>query len=67
MYMSMSADPSCLGLDGPHSGPLTMELTTGMLVYVDGPHSGPLTMELTIGMLVKKRWTPQWFSYNGTY
>ena len=32
MYMSMSADPSCLGLDGPHSGPLTMELTTGKSV-----------------------------------
>lgn len=27
--MSMSADPSCLGLDGPHSGPLTMRLETG--------------------------------------
>ena len=33
MYMSMSADPSCLGLDGPQTGPLTMELTTGEYCY----------------------------------
>ena len=29
----MSADPSCLGLDGPQTGPLTMELTTGEYCY----------------------------------